>query len=129
MSTQNYLAKSAFDPRPYSSDGGFSIAGMMITMVAGMATALIVGVLAGIVGQFFYMVMLFPLMIGLAVGGAQVAVIGKSKIRNPLVCGATGLLAGMIAVTAMHYVDYWAFRDSMKDNEAEWMMMQQRIFI
>jgi hypothetical protein len=125
QTTNQYPQPNNVTPQPYVSDGGFSITGMMITMGVGMTTALTVGVLAGIIGQYFYMVLIFPLVIGGAVGGAQVLMIDKSRIRNPMICGVSGLLAGFVAVVAMHYVDYFVFQQSMKDEAAQFAELVQ----
>ena len=110
MNTTAHRPLATNPPRTYSSDGGFTISGMTLIMAVGAVVALLVGLLAGIVGQFFYIVLIFPIAIGGAVAGAQVAVIGRSKVRNPLVCGFCGLISGAIAVAIMHYVDYVAFQ-------------------
>lgn len=113
MNENTLPASTSEIPRPYSSDGGFTISGMMLTIAVGGFAALAMGLLAGFIAQYFYFVLLFPLAIGAAVGGSQVAVIGRTKIRNPLVCGFAGLIAGAIAVTSMHYVDYYRFQADM----------------
>jgi hypothetical protein len=125
QTTNQYSQPNNVTPKPYVSDGGFSLSGMMITMGVGMTTALTVGVLAGIIGQYFYMVLIFPLVIGGVVGGAQVLMIDKSRIRNPMICGVSGLLAGIVAVVAMHYVDYFVFQQSMKDDAAQFAELLQ----
>lgn len=106
-------------PRPYSSDGGFTLSGMMLTIAVGALSALAMGLLAGYIAQYFYFVLLFPLIIGAAVGSSQVAVIERTKIRNPMVCGFAGLIAGAIAVTSMHYVEYSRFQADMIQTEAQ----------
>jgi hypothetical protein len=90
-----------------------------LTTGVGVLVAVVTGVVAAIVGQFFYAVFIFPLFIGAAVGGAQKWAIRHTKIRNPLVCGAAGLVAGVVAVTTMHYVDYINFRQGMNEAAIE----------
>jgi hypothetical protein len=127
MNPNDPLPLSIDEPRPYSSDGGFTITGMMLTMVVGALVALVVGLLAGVIGQYFYLVLLFPIAIGGAVAGVQVAVIGRSKVRNPLVCGFAGLVAGVIAVATMHYVDYVVFQQEMVAAEMEFRASKQML--
>ncbi|MEM7314608.1 MAG: hypothetical protein AAF497_15790 [Planctomycetota bacterium] len=127
MNTNDHHTSAAHIPRPYSSDGGFTIAGLLLTMTVGAVVALLVGLLAGVVGQFFYMVLLFPIAIGGAVAGAQVAIIGRSKVRNPLVCGFAGLISGFIAVATMHYVDYIVFQRDMAEASVKYQASVQAL--
>jgi hypothetical protein len=120
MNLNDALRPSTHVPRSYSSDGGFTITGMMLTMAVGALVALVVGLLAGVIGQYFYMVLIFPIAIGGAVAGAQVAVIGRSKVRNPLVCGFAGLIGGVIAVATMHYVDYVVFQQETVEADVKY---------
>src|SRR5687768_14659282 len=83
--------------KPYESDGGFSAAGLFVTTGAGVAVALVAGVVAAFVGQYFYAVLIYPALIGCAVGGTQAFAIRHTKIRTPLACGAAGLIAGVVA--------------------------------
>jgi hypothetical protein len=92
--------------RPYESDGGFSVQGLLLTTAVGMAVAAILGVAVGVVGQLFYAVLIFPIAIGLGVGAAQIWAIREAKIRSPIACGAAGLVAGVVAVVTMHFFNY-----------------------
>ena len=105
-----------YGAKPYESDGGFSAQGLLLTTGAGVGVAVALGVLAAIVGQYFYAILIFPLAIGAAVGGVQAWAIKHTKIRTPIACGATGLIAGVMAVTTMHYVDYLTFQQAMIEN-------------
>lgn len=127
MNQNDQLSLPTDVPHAYSSDGGFTITGMMLTMTVGALVALVVGLLAGVIGQFFYMVLIFPLAIGGAVAGAQVAVIGRSKVRNPLVCGFAGLIGGVIAVATMHYVDYVVFQQDMVEAHIKYEASKQAL--
>jgi hypothetical protein len=108
-----------YSARPYSSDGGFSVTGLLLTTLIGIAVAVVSGLVAGLVGQFFYAVLVFPVFIGLAVGGAQLWAIGFTKIRTPLACAAAGLVAGVVAVTTMHYFNYFYFQRQMQEAALE----------
>ncbi len=99
----------------------------MLTLAIGTLVALVVGLLAGVIGQYFYMVLIFPIAIGGAVGGAQVAVIGRSKVRNPLVCGFAGLIGGVFAVATMHYVDYVVFQQETVAADVEFQAAKQSL--
>ena len=116
-----------YGARPYHSDGGFSIQGLALTTLVGVLVAVVMGVVAAIVGQFFYAILIFPVFIGAAVGGAQTWAIRHTKIRTPLVCGAAGLVAGVVAMATMHYVDYINFRQGMNEAALEEQSLRQAI--
>jgi hypothetical protein len=96
-------------------------------MGAGVAVALVAGVISAVVGRYFYVVLIFPIFIGCAVGGTQAFAIRATKIRTPLACGAAGLVAGVIAALTMHYADYGAFRQDMEDNAIGEHALQQAL--
>src|SRR5688500_10281927 len=112
---------------PYKSDRGFSVQGLALTTVVGVLVAVVMCVAAAIVGQYFYAVFIFPLFIGAAVGGAQTWAIRHTKIRTPLACGAAGLVAGVVPVTTMHYVDYVNFRQGMNEAKFEEQSLREAI--
>jgi hypothetical protein len=116
-----------YGAKPYESDGGFSAQGLLLTTGAGVGVAVALGVLAAIVGQYFYAILIFPLAIGAAVGGVQAWAIKHTKIRTPIACGVAGLVAGIVAVTTMHYVDFLTFRQAMGDNSADEEALRQAI--
>lgn len=53
-----------FAPVRYKSDGGYCRSSVLILLAALCATGVALGVLASLIGQFFYMILLFPLVIG-----------------------------------------------------------------
>jgi hypothetical protein len=116
-----------YGTRPYESDGGFSVQGLLLTTAVGMAVAAILGVAVGVVGQLFYAVLIFPIAIGLGVGAAQIWAIREAKIRSPIACGAAGLVAGVVAVVTMHFFNYLVFQREM--NEAALVEQSLRLAI
>jgi hypothetical protein len=116
-----------YGPRPYESDGGFSAQGLFLTTVVGVAVAVAAGVLAAFIGRFFYAVLIFPLFIGAAVGAAQAWAVRHTKIRTPIACGAAGLIAGVVAVVTIHYVEYTDFRGAMNEAALDEEALRQAI--
>lgn len=101
---------SRFSPEPYKSDGGFSLAGLPVLFFILFVAAGALGWLASFIGQWFYLILLFPVGIGLGlvlVGGF----VGKlTKMRSVGIAILTGLMAGAVAIVSMHYFDYLRFR-------------------
>ncbi len=96
----------SFHPEPYRPDGGFSLLRLPILFGALALAAIAFGWLASFIGQWFYVVFIFPLVVasGVAMGGAWGAML--ARMRNPLLGGLAGLLGGALAIVAMHYFKY-----------------------
>jgi hypothetical protein len=123
----NSAALGLYGPRPYESDGGFSAQGLFLTTAVGVGVAVVTGVIAAFIGRFFYAVLIFPLFIGAAVGAAQAWAVRHTKIRTPIACGAAGLIAGVVAVVAIHYVEYTDFKGAMSEAAHDEQALRQAI--
>lgn len=95
-----------FDAEPYHPDGGFSVARLPILLGALLVVAVALGWLSSFIGQWFYLVLIYPMAVGagLAVTGLWAGRV--AQMRNPLLGGLIGLLSAAVAITAMHYFDY-----------------------
>lgn len=95
--------------RDYRPDGGFDLRGLVMLTCALILAGGVLGFVAHFISQWFYLIVMFPLAIGLGVGvaGAQVARI--ARVRNPWIGGLAGLAAGIFAMAMMHYFDYRTF--------------------
>lgn len=93
-------------PVPYRADGGYTVAGgMMLIGLLGFA-GMLLGILASVISKWFYLIVLFPMAIGLGVGGVGAFGIRRFQIRTPLLCGLAGFCGGVFAMLAMHYTDF-----------------------
>ncbi|MGH7174448.1 MAG: hypothetical protein ACRELG_29630, partial [Gemmataceae bacterium] len=104
-----------FQTQPYVPDGNFPPLGLALTLGGGLMAAVLVGFLASVIGQWFYLVVLFPLLIGLALGGVGMAFIKIGKLRSPLLAGVAAGLSGIMAMGTMHYVNYQRFLDAVAE--------------
>lgn len=95
-----------FEVQPYTPDGNFPPLGLALTLGGGLAAAVLVGFLASFIAQWFYLVILFPFLIGMALGGIGMAFIKVGKLRNPLLAGIAAGLSGVMAMGAMQYFNY-----------------------
>lgn len=108
-------SSDSFDVRPYRPDGGFSLSGLVIlTLVTCLAGALS-GLLAGFIGHYFFVIVLYPIVMGFVIGAAGAFGVRAGRVRMPVVCGTAGLLGGCVAVLAMHGVAYYMFEDQWKN--------------
>jgi hypothetical protein len=101
--------------RPYAADGEFSFIGLLTLTLLACVTGVVVGALAGWLSQWFFVVAIFPLLMGAAIGGVGAYGVKASKARLPFLCGAAGLLGGCVAVLAMHEVEYLRFEREMSE--------------
>ncbi len=99
----------AFTASRYKSDGGFTLKGLVTLTILSCLTGAAVGLLAGLISQWFFMVLIFPLGMGLIIGAAGNVGVKAGKVRMPLVCGTAGFLGGCVAVAAMHGCEFYQF--------------------
>jgi hypothetical protein len=95
-----------YSPEDYTPDGGFSPAGLPLLLVGLIASAIGLGWLASFIGQWFYLILLFPLGIGFGLIAAGVIFGRLGKMRSPGLACLLGLLSAVVAMLAMHYFDY-----------------------
>lgn len=103
-----------FEAQPYAPDGTSPPLGLALTLGGGLAAAVIVGFVASFIGQWFYLVLLFPAVIGGALGVVGMVFIKVGKLRNPLLAGIAAGLSGVMAMGTKHYVDYQRFIDNVQ---------------
>lgn len=89
--------------------------GLVTLSLAASVAAILTGLLAGFVAQWFYLVVLFPIGMGVGIGMVGSLAVKQGKVRMPLVCGGAGFLAGCLAVAAMHYFEYQSFETQMQE--------------
>jgi hypothetical protein len=102
-----------FKAQPYVPDGGASITGSMLLMVVLLLFGAALGFVAHLVRQYFYLILIFPALIGLALGAVGVRIVRKGKIRNPLLGGVAGFVGGAAAMLAIHYFDFLEFKNTI----------------
>ena len=108
-----------FSVKKYKPDTGFEPAGLAALLLALAVAGAVLGFIANYVSQWFYLILVFPAGIGLALGFVGGFVVTKTKTRNPMLCALAGLLGGIFAMTAMHYASYMDFKNQMSDPAIE----------
>jgi hypothetical protein len=96
-------------PEDYKADGGFSATGLPILFAALFAGAIGLGWLVSLISQKFYLILLFPVGIGVALIGVGRLVGRATKMRNTAVAVALGAISSCAAMLSMHYFDYQRF--------------------
>jgi hypothetical protein len=99
-----------FDTIPYRPDRGFTSANSALLLGVFLVAGTVLGIIAFYVSKLIWLVMVFPLLIGLILGGIGIWVVKRHKIRHPALAGVAGFLGGCLAMLAMHYAAYLDYR-------------------
>jgi len=92
--------------RNYISANEFSFNGFVILVLATILAGIVLGLLLGFVGQFFFLVGIFPALIGIAGGYVLAWVIKKFKMPNKAVAILIGTLMAVMIYGVYTYFDY-----------------------
>lgn len=68
------------------------------------------GLAAHFISRFIYLIIVFPVAIGLGVGAVGMRMVKAGRVRNAFIGGVTGFLAGVLAMAMMHYFDYQYYK-------------------
>lgn len=117
MSAESSSARPMrFDVTKHVSDGGGgSISGALQLASILISVGILLGFIASYVSQWFFLVVIFPLLMGFGLGLVGAITIKHYKIRRPIVCGAAGFVAGCFCLLTMHYSDYRRLESALAD--------------
>lgn len=93
-------------PRPYAPSGNAGRGGLVLLAGASIGAGFALGLLEGFVSQLVYVVILFPMVVGAAIGGAAQWAVDIGKIRRPGAVVLFAILAGVVAQSTMRVVAY-----------------------
>jgi hypothetical protein len=96
---------------PYRPEGGVRPARLPLFILAVWSAGVGLGLLASFLGQFCYLVLLYPLALGLALAGFTVLAGHLAHVRSPMLAGLVALAGGLLALGAMHLSDYQRMLD------------------
>lgn len=104
---------SKYNIKPYQPDGGFEIPGVMMLLSALAIAGAALGFLAHWASNYFYLIILFPLLIGFVLGTIGMRMVRQGRVRNPWMGGLAGFAGGILAMFMMHYFDYQEFKSNI----------------
>jgi hypothetical protein len=104
-----------FDAKPYRPDYGWDWQGLGLIVGFLMLGGLGLGYAASLIEQWLWLVLLFPLAIGGALGLIGSYAIKVGEVRHPIISGVAGFLGGCSAMLAMHYFEYQGFLSELKN--------------
>jgi hypothetical protein len=85
---------------------GGSPVGVFVALGLGLVAALVLGAIASVVRQFFWLVLVFPALLGAAVGFCAGAGGWLAKCRRPEMIAGAGVVCGLASAVVLHYVRY-----------------------
>lgn len=77
----------------------------------------LIGFAAHYVEKLFWLIILFPLGIGLILGFVGTAMVKRAHLRSPMIGALAGFFGGLMAMGTMHYLDFEEFRSIMNKNQ------------
>jgi hypothetical protein len=113
MSDAMTTAHPIYPVRPYRPDRISPPAGMLMLLCAMLIAGGILGFLVHIIRQYFYLIGVFPVLIGLVMGAVGVFMVKAGRIRNPWVAGIAAFFGGVAAMTLMHHFDYESLQKNL----------------
>src|SRR5687767_1597259 len=93
----------SYPARPYAPDGGATLAGAMSLIFGVVVAGAAMGYVVYLVSKAFYLIFIFPILIGVGLGWIAARVTKSGRVRNPLIGGLAGLLAAVVAMTTVRY--------------------------
>jgi hypothetical protein len=111
--------QATLNVKQYKPEGGCDEIGAVALLLGMLVVAAATGYVAHFISEFIYLIVMFPILIGLAVGAVGAVIAKKFKVRSPGLGGAAGLLCGVAAMLCMHYFDYYGLRSEMAALPAE----------
>ena len=93
---------------PYRAEGGCSVLRLPLFFAALPAAGAALGWVASAVGQICYLILLFPLALGLALACLGAPMVRWARLRNPTLAGLGGLAGGVAAIVVMQACDWQA---------------------
>jgi hypothetical protein len=108
--------------REYRPSNHVPLTGLVLLITAAIVGGLGLGVITYFVSREIYLVVLFPILLGLAGGALTAAAVQAGKIRSPVIAGVFGVLTVLILYGVYRFADYyWGFRGDLREElEKEW---------
>ncbi len=96
--------------KPYQPSNKVTINGLTLMLLSSIIGGVVIGGVVYLLSLLIYLIVLFPLGIGLAGAGVMSITIGQGKVRNPKIAAFFGLLTGLIIYGSIHSAEYWEFK-------------------
>ncbi|NJM27995.1 MAG: hypothetical protein HC856_06730 [Pseudanabaena sp. RU_4_16] len=100
--------------KPYKPSNKVTNAGFTWLTVTALIGGLAIGGVTALVSRLFYLIVLFPLLMGAGGGFLQAYAVNRGKVRNPMIAGAFAILTGFVHLLGTLSIGYYvAFRQEV----------------
>ncbi|NKB17767.1 MAG: hypothetical protein HC770_06250 [Pseudanabaena sp. CRU_2_10] len=99
--------------KPYKPSNKVTNAGFTWLTVTALIGGLAIGGVTALVSRLFYLIVLFPLLMGAGGGFLQAYAVNRGKVRNPMIAGAFAILTGFVIYGTLSIGYYVAFRQEV----------------
>lgn len=104
--SQPHNAGPAYRVEKFQPTRGGSPVGVIVAVVAGLIGAVVLGAASALLRQFFWLVLVFPALLGFGIGAATSGGAWLAKCRRPELIAGAGVIAGLVGALVLHYVSY-----------------------
>jgi hypothetical protein len=125
MTIENPSQQQVYPVTPYKPDGGYTLNGVLLLVLSMILAGAAMGFVVYLISQLIYLILIFPILIGLALGAIGARVAKSANLRNPVIGGIAGLLGGIVAMVMVHYFDYQEFKGQIEKLSPEWKEFAQ----
>ena len=105
--------------KPYQPSNKVTNAGFRWLLLSSVVGGTVIGTATYLISRLFYLIVLFPIGMGMLGGGAVALAVHKGKVRNPTIATLFGLLTGLILYGSMYGADYWQFKQTASQEIAK----------
>jgi hypothetical protein len=99
--------------KPYKPSNKVPSAGFTWLTVTALIGGVAIGGATALVSRLFYLIVLFPLLMGTGGGFLQAYAVNRGKVRNPMIAGAFAILTGLVIYGSLNVGYYVAFRQEV----------------
>jgi hypothetical protein len=96
--------------KPYKPSNKVPSAGFTWLTVTALIGGVAIGGATALVSRLFYLIVLFPILMGTGGGFLQAYAVNRGKVRNPMIAGAFAILTGLVIYGSLNASYYLAFR-------------------
>ncbi len=100
--------------KPYQPSNKVPSAGFTWLTVTALIGGVAIGGVTSLIGQLFYLIVLFPLLMGTGGGVLQSYAVNRGKVRNPLVASTFAILMGVVIYGTLHGASYLIEKQKIK---------------
>jgi hypothetical protein len=105
--------------KPYKPSNIAPASGVQLTLLISILSAVLSGGILSFIAKFFYLIVLFPAVLGGAIGFATSVGGNQGKVRNPLIAGGIAAIAALVGYGSLHFGQYLTFKQSFTEEIAQ----------